>query len=73
MESKKNQIERKYKEKIEDLNKEFIKKHQNKKYCSEQEIYHIEFDELIANFLEEMGYKEISKFYKEAKEYFWYS
>ena len=66
-------IKEKYKEKIEDLNKKFIKTYKNKKYCSEHEGYHIEFDILIVDLLKEIGYEEISELYDNARDFFWYS
>lgn len=68
-------IEEKYIEKIEKLNKEFIipETEDNYEKCKDEEIYHVAFDGILEELLEELGYKEIVDKYKKAQEHFWYS
>lgn len=62
-----------YIHKIKEINKKYIKLYEDEEYCTDNECYHIELDELLNDLLNDIGYKEIVKMYNEAKEYFWYS
>ena len=67
------EIEKFYNYKFREINKRFIKLYEDEEYCTDNESYHIELDELLLNLLDNIGYKEIVKMYNKAKEYFWYS
>lgn len=66
-------LEELYKYKIKEINKEFIRIYEDEEYCTDNETYHIELDDLLLNLLNDIGYKELVKMYSEAKKYFWYS
>ena len=57
----------KYLDKMEELELKF------ERGLFDNETYHIGYDELIIDFLKEIGYETLSKKYKEASSYFWYS
>ena len=54
--------------------KEFEKRYENEKFYDREDI-HIDYDDCILEFLEEMGYKDIAKYYRESKNKygFWYA
>lgn len=66
---KNKEIEEKYLKMIEELNK----KHRVKQGQVDNESYHGEWDDLIVEFLKEIGYKKIANRYEKAMEYFWYA
>lgn len=41
--------------------------------CYDNENLHVEMDDLILELLENLGYEDIVKIYKEKQEYFWYA
>lgn len=59
-------IEQKYLKKMEKLDKDFKK-------FGDNENYHAEYDDLIVEFLEEVGLEKLAKAYAKASRYFWYS
>ena len=69
-------IESKYLKKIRKIKKNYLYKNKDsyKKYsCRDEEVFHMELDELLVEFLLELGYIEVVKQYKELQGYFWYS
>ena len=60
------EIEESYKYKIKEINKEFISLYEDEEYCIDNEMYHIELDDLLLNLLNDLGYKEIVKMYNNA-------
>lgn len=67
------ELEEYYKYKIKEINRKYIKIYEDEEYCTDNESYHIELDDLLNDLLNDIGYEEIVKMYNEAKEYFWYS
>ena len=62
-------INERYLTKIDEINNYFVKND----YVLDNEGYHIEMDDLLVDFLIELGYEEIAEKYCKASEYFWYS
>ena len=54
--------------------KEFEKEYEIGKYYSKEEL-HMDFDDCILDFLEELGYEDIVKYYRNSrnKYIFWYA
>lgn len=64
----------KYKNKIKELNEKYLYKDKSGKIdCKDEEIYHAEFDEIITDLLDELGYTEITEQYRNYSEFFWYA
>ena len=63
------EINEKYLEEIDETNERHVKND----YVLDNESYHIEMDELLVNFLKELGYEEIAEKYNKASDWFWYS
>ena len=66
---KNKELEEKYLKVIEKLNKKYFVG----RYMTYSEEYHVEWDDLIIEFLKESGYKKIAKKYEKATNNFWYS
>ena len=59
-------IEQKYLKKMKELDKDFEKFEDN-------EGYHVDYDDLIVEFLIEAGLEKLAEAYANASRYFWYS
>ena len=68
-------IEEKYIEKIEKIINKEIKKSEKgiEEWCDDNENLHVVCDEILKEFIKELGYKKIIKKYEEAQHYFWYA
>jgi len=67
-------INQKYKDRINSLNDSFISVDENnKEYIIDNEGYHIAFDNLLLNLINDLGYNGIVEAYGKASEYFWYT
>jgi hypothetical protein len=62
-----------YLEEMERLNKEQITEGSWGYRCDDEEWYHRKMDEILVNFLKDMGYTEMADKYDKASEYFWYA
>ena len=69
---KNKEIEQKYLRMIEELNKKYGANDEWNDII-DNEGYHGEWDELITNFIKELGYEEIAKEYEKADRFFWYA
>ena len=69
---KNKEIEQKYLKIIEELNKKYGATDEWSDIV-DNEGYHGEWDELITNFIKELGYKKIAKEYEKADRFFWYA
>ena len=67
------ELEDYYKYKIKEINRKYIRIYKDEEYCTDNESYHLELDDLLNELLNDIGYEEIVKMYNEAQEYFWYS
>lgn len=63
---KNKEIEEKYIKKLND-----IKENHKKGY--DNEVIHGQFDEVLIELLNELGYKKITEIYEEESENFWYA
>lgn len=61
--------------KIKEINKIYIIPETKNCFegCKDEEEYHFVMDKILIDLLEELGYIETVKMYKEAKHHFWYS
>ena len=64
-----------YLEKIKEIKKKYIKQtpKRNDEYCLDNEMLHVEVDDLIVNLLENLVSHDIALEYLKVKQYFWYS
>ena len=66
-------INKKYLQKIDNLNKKYLGTYKNEEYVEDNECYHIAYDDIILDLVRELGYEEIAKSYESASRYFWYA
>lgn len=66
-------INKKYLEQIEEINKRFTRTYKGEICVDDNETYHIAFDDMLVDMLNELGYGEITSKYNEASNHFWYS
>lgn len=64
-----------YLEEMDKLTKELIKPETEDNFegCEDEEYYHIKMDNILVNFLKDMGYEEMVDKYEKARKHFWYS
>ena len=64
-----------YLREMENLKKQYIipETEDNYEECLDEEEYHHKMDAILLNIIEDLGYDEVVKKYKEARKHFWYS
>lgn len=62
-----------YEDYLEEMDKLERKLIDSEGECEDNEYYHVRLDDMLVNFLKDMGYKELAEKYEKASEHFWYS